>query len=248
MNHRKVEAGRGAGWIRAGYELLVRNPGVFLTMALILAVGQAIPLVNLAMVVAGPALFGGFLFALREQDEGRPAELRHLFLAFQTPGKAGPLMLLCLPGVAAVLMIGVILFVWIGAAFMGYGMSGNTTGAAAWDAALGIGAIVAVVLVVAIAFALYALMFYAVPRVLFDAQAPGAALRQSLVATFANLGAMLVFGGLFWLMCVVGFAVTSIVPVLGWMAWGVAVTALAAACVYSGYKDVFGAAEPAPAP
>jgi hypothetical protein len=97
MSYRSVEAGRGASWIREGYELVMRNPGVFLTMALILAVLQAIPLLNLAMVVLGAALFGGFLWAMREQDAGRPAELRHLFTAFQVPGKLGPMIVLCLP-------------------------------------------------------------------------------------------------------------------------------------------------------
>jgi len=41
--------------------------------------------------------------------------------------------------------------------------------------------------------------------------------------------------------------VLSIVPVLGWMLWGVAVSALAPAAVYAAYRDVFGANVPAPA-
>ena len=167
MSYRRVETGRGASWIREGYELVMRNPGVFLTMALILAVLHAIPLLNLAMVVLAPALFGGFLWAMREQDAGRPAELRHLFTAFQVPGKLGPMIVLCLPAVAVVVALGVIVFLWIGSAFMGYGMNGNKA-AAAWELGLGIGAILAVALVISLAFALYAVMFYAVSRVMLS--------------------------------------------------------------------------------
>ena len=248
MSYRRVEAGRGASWIREGYELVMRNPGVFLTMALILAVFQAIPLLNLAMVVLGPALFGGFLWAMREQDAGRPAELRHLFTAFQVPGKLGPMIVLCLPAVAVVVALGVIVFLWIGSAFMGYGMSGNKPGAAAWEWGLGIGAILAVALMISLAFMLYAVMFYAVSRVMFDSLEPIAALKESLAATRANLGAMLLFAGAFWLLCVLGFMVLSIVPVLGWMLWGVAVSALAPAAIYAAYRDVFAAPAPAAAP
>jgi hypothetical protein len=48
---------------------------------------------------------------------------------------------------------------------------------------------------IALAFALYALMFYAVSRVMFDSLEPVAALKESMAATRRNLGAMLLFAG-----------------------------------------------------
>jgi hypothetical protein len=157
------------------------------------------------------------------------------------------MIVLSLPAIATVVALGVIVFLWIGSAFMGYGMSGNRPESAAWAAGLGIGAIVAIALVIALAFSLYAVMFYAVSRVMFDSLEPVAALKESLAATRANLGAMLLFAGAFWLLCVLGFMVLSIIPLLGWMAWGVAVSALAPAAIYAAYRDVFGAQAPAPA-
>ena len=248
MSHRIVEAGRGASWIREGFALVMKNPGVFAVMALILAVLEAIPLLNLAMVVLGPALFGGFLYAMREQDQGRAPELQHLFAAFQIPGKIGPMMLLCLPGVAAMVGSAVVVFLWIGTAFMGYAVSGSKPESAAWALGFGVGGVLGFALIVAIAFSLYALLFYAVPRVMLDGQEPVAALKQSLAATRANIGAMLLFAGAFWLLSIVGFMVLSVVGSLGRMLWGLAATALAAGSVYAGYKDVFGAADAAPAP
>ena len=242
MSHGKVEAARGAGWIRDAFALVMTNPGVFAVMALILAVLEAIPLLNLAMVVLGPALFGGFLWAMREQDRGRKAELQHLFVAFQMPGKLGPMITLCLPAVAAMVVFGVIVFLWIGTAFMGYAVSGNKPESALLATGMGVGAFLGIVVMVAVAFSLYALMFYAVPRVMFEGREPVAALKESMAATRDNIGAMLLFAGAFWLLCVLGFMVLSVAGRLGWLLWDVVVSALAAGSVYAAYRDVFGAA------
>jgi hypothetical protein len=247
MSYRSVEPGRGAAWIGEAFTLVVRNPGVFAVMALIMAIGQATPVLNLAMIVIGPALFGGFVYAMREQDSGRPAELAHLFLAFQTPGKLRPMLMLCLPGVAVVVAIGLVAFFYLGSVFLGFAASGNQPESAAWATGLGVGAILGVLLVLAMMLALYALMFFAVPRVMLDSLEPGPALRESLAATRANLGAVLLFGVLFWLLCIVGFMLLSVIPVLGWLLWGLAATALVAAAVYRAYKDVFGPVDAAPA-
>ncbi len=59
MSYRTVEAGRGVGWLTDAVALVLRNPAVFLVMALIVAVIGAVPVLGqLTLLVIGPALWG----------------------------------------------------------------------------------------------------------------------------------------------------------------------------------------------
>ena len=128
MSGRKIEIGDVFNWFSSAIQLALKNPGVFVVMALIYAVISAIPLLNLAIIVIGPALQGGFIWAAREQEAGRKAEVEQLFIAFQQPGKAGPMITLCLPTVGLMLVAGVIFAVMIGGAIFA-ASSGSSSGA-----------------------------------------------------------------------------------------------------------------------
>ena len=73
MSGRKIEIGDVFNWFSSAIQLALKNPGVFVVMALIYAVISAIPLLNLAIIVIGPALQGGFIWAAREQEAGSKA-------------------------------------------------------------------------------------------------------------------------------------------------------------------------------
>ncbi len=95
MDARKVDAGKGFAWITGAVELIFKNPLVFLVMGLIFAVIGIVPILgSLALLVIGPALLGGMVYAAREQAAGRPADIAQLFQAFREPGKIGPILLL----------------------------------------------------------------------------------------------------------------------------------------------------------
>jgi hypothetical protein len=236
MSYRTVEAGRGVQWLSSAVALTMKNPGVFLVIALIFAVMQAVPVV---MLVIGPALFGGFIYAMREQDQGRTAEVGQLFIAFQIPGKIGPMLVLCIPGIIATAVIVVMLFVFLGSAIMGIALGGTQDQGAGLLAGLGVGAILFVLIAVCVAFAAYALLFFAIPRVMFDGVDPVAAMKESIAASLANFASLLVFSIVFCLGALVALVVLFFIPILGLIVWGLGLSVLGAASTYVAYKDIF---------
>ena len=66
MSFGKVDAGKGLNWLTEAVGIVFRNPAAFLVMALIVGVINVIPFLgSLAIVVCGPALMGGIVYAAR---------------------------------------------------------------------------------------------------------------------------------------------------------------------------------------
>jgi hypothetical protein len=234
MSFGKVEAGKGIEWIKSAFNIVMRNPGVFVVIALIIGVLGAIPIINLAMIVIGPALYGGFMYAAHRQDNGETPEIGDVFAAFKIPGKAGPMLMLCLPSIAAAIVLGVLGFILVGGALMAAMSGSGGLGAAGMGGILLFG-----VLALAVALLVGAMMFFAIPRVMLDNVEPIAALKESVSAVLANIVAVL----LFFVVMFVGVFVLAIV--VGWIPLvGALVLMLATSIVftlgsYSAYKDVF---------
>jgi hypothetical protein len=239
MNFRSVDAGRGVGWLTDAVTLVLRNPAVFGVMALIVAVIGAVPILGqLTLLVIGPALWGGFAWGLREQDAGREATVGHLFAAFTVPGKLGPMLLLCLPTIAAILAGIVLGFLLLGGALLSAGFSG---GASSYSG----GALLGVLLMVGLGLAVYGLIIFAIPRVMLEDAEPFAAMKASLSASLANIVPLLIYGlvtgAIFALLMLFLFWI----PILGWLVWGLGFHAVNAAALYVAWKDVYGCAPPA---
>ncbi len=236
MSQHQVPAGNGMQWISSAFEIVMKNPGVFIVMALIIAVLGAIPVINLAMVILGPALYGGLMYAAARHDRGETAEIGDVFAAFQQPGKIGPMILLCLPSIVALVVVVVLGFVLIGGAVLTM-MGGHSGGLGA--AAIS-GLLLFFPLALAVALFVGALLFFAIPRVMLDAVEPFAAFKESLSAVLANFGAVLLFA----LVLIVGFvvlgAVLIFVPILGPLALMLASTLIGPLGSYSAYREVFG--------
>jgi uncharacterized membrane protein len=88
-------------------------------------------------------------------------------------------------------------------------------------------------------FVIYALQFFAVPRVMLDGVEPFAAMKESLNACLANAGAFIVFGVVLMVAFVVLAIVLMIVPLLGWLALVTAATVVFACGEYAAWRDVF---------
>lgn len=245
MSFAKVEAGKGVAWLTEGVRLVMANPVAFLVMGLIVAVINVIPILGgLALMICGPALLGGIVYAAREQAEGRKAEIPHLFRAFQEPGKIGPMLVLCLPTVVGAFVIIVCGFVFGLGALIG-GLSGADSSAGL--GALGGGVLLMLLIGVAATFVIYALQFFAVPRVMLDGMEPFAAMKESLNACLANVGAFIVFGVVLVVAFIVLGIVLMIIPLLGWLALAMAVTVVFACGEYAAWREVFGGSMPASA-
>jgi len=243
MSYKHVDANRGITWLTAGLELLRRNPGVFAAIALVYALLQGMPVLGLAMIVLAPTLLGGFVYAMREQDQGRHAELGHLFVVFQQPGKIVSTLMLALPGVMAAVVTALLLLFALGGAIVGgvMGVHQVTPGLAV---GLGIGTLLFGGIVLALALAVFALLVFAIPRVMFDDSEALAAMRESLSASIANLGALALVAGALFGTTLVAYGLFHAIPYGGAVLSCMVGSAFGVSVMYVAYKDVFGARDP----
>lgn len=234
MSYQSVPAGNGLQWLTEAVQLILKNPAPFALMGLLVAVIAIVPILGgLALLVLAPALYGGIMYAAREQEAGRAVDFQQLFQAFREDGKLGKMILLCLPSIAAgiaIVVLGMVLFGGAILAAMGGGGSETAVGAG-----LGFGFLLFVPLALAVGLASFALTFFATPHVMLGSVETFDAMKTSLKACLANVGATLIFlvvllGGalvvamvLIWIPLLGQLAVTTIlVPIFcvaSYIAW-----------------------------
>ena len=236
MSGKKLEIGDVFGWFTSAFQLAMKNPGVFLVMALIMAIIGVIPILGgLTLLVLGPALYGGFVYAAREESQGRKAEIPHLFIAFNQPGKIGQMIMLCLPSIAAGVVLGILAFVFAGGAIMAAASGGNAGGAGAMFGMMIFG-LLAVVVMVGVAF----LVYFAIPRVMLDGTEPVAAMKESLAYSIANIVPLIVGFIAIGIAWVIIAAVLVFIPILGWIVLMLGGTLLGALSMYYAYLSAYG--------
>ena len=241
MSFGKVDAGNGLNWLTEAIGIVFRNPGAFLVMALIVGVINLIPFLgSLAILVCGPALTGGIVYAARTEAEGGKAELGQLFQAFQQPDKIGPMLLLCLPTVVGAALLLVCGLVFGLGALLGGGLSA-ANGSSLGAGALGGGVLVLMLIGLVVVLAIYAFQFFAIPRVMLDGIEPFAAMKESFAACLANIGAFLVFGVVFTVICCVAAAVLIWIPIIGWIVMSGVATVILGAALFVAWRQVFAA-------
>lgn len=240
MSYRSVELGRGVNWLTDAVALVMKAPAVFLVQALILAIISVIPILGqLAMLVLGPAFLAGLVWSMREAEQGREPKIGQLFEGFSQPGKIGALIALCLPAVAGIAVLFVLGFLFLGGALLGAAFSGGVDGGAAAALGLGGGMLLFILISMLVALAIYSLIVFAIPRVMFDGVEPFEAMKESLSASLANIGPLLVFSVIFFIAAIVVMLVLSIIPILGTIVAYLLVNAVLAGAIYVAYRDVF---------
>lgn len=248
MSHTKVDAVRGVHWLGEGAQLALKNPGAFLVMGLIIGVIGIIPVLGgLVLLILAPALYGGIVFAAREQQQGRKAEIGHLFQAFQTEGRLPQMILLCLPLIGGYIVAGIIAAILLGGALLSAGVASVADSEAMLRALMGAGSVVllfAVVLVIAIMLLAWSLVFFAIPRLILQGGEAFAAMKLSFSAALANIGAYLIFvvlTGVGYVLVALLFGMLS--PWFAGLAASVVVLPVACCGMYLAWRDVFGAGE-----
>jgi len=240
MSFGKVDAGNGLSWLTDAVRLVFKNPVAFLVMGLILAVINFVPILGgLVLTICGPALLGGVVFAAREESEGRKAEIPHLFRAFQESGNIGPMLLLCLPAIVGGAVLLICGFVFGLGALIGGGISAANGSNMAMGGAIGGGVLVLCLIAIVLMFLIYALQFFAVPRVMLEGVEPFAAMKESLNACIANLGAFLVFGVVLFVAFIVLAVVLMILPIIGWLALITVASVVFACAEYIAWRQVY---------
>jgi hypothetical protein len=257
----RVDAGRGAAWFRGGIDLVLRNPVPLGVIALLFVVGTSVlslvPVLGwIATALLVPVLGGGYMVALHEEHEGRGAQIEHLFRGFQDNDRFIQLMLLGLPGIAVAIAFFILVVLLVGVAALQVGLSAALTGDAGGAAALGIGALLAMLVGLVLVLAAIALVVFAVPRVMLDRVDAVTAMKESLAASVSNVGALAVFGLLFiaaLFALLIATVLVGWIPILGqiaafaaWLAFGVGWIAVSNAGVYLGWRDQWPGGVPVP--
>jgi hypothetical protein len=235
----KVPPSAGAQWLLDGFATLRKAPlalgllGVIYG-ALALLVGMTVgnPGVFLAlevvMLLLGPLLMGGFVFAVRSVEEGGTAVPAHLLEGFQQ-GRARRLLATLLPNIAALLVCVLLLFVMVGpTALTEMAQAVEQAGAQASPdpalfASLPLGRLMLwLVLVVLIGITASFFTFVAIPEIMFGPAGAFAAMGRSFRACVRNLPALIVFLLVAFIAIVAIYVVVMVIGVVVKLAAGAA--------------------------
>lgn len=211
LDGRTVDAGRPVEWIKAGWQLFVKNPGVWIAEAVI----AGVILVVLGMIpvlgqLASNFLFilfgGGLLLGCKSLAEGGELRVDHLFAGFKQ--NTGGLVMVGVFNVVGMAIIFGITFAIGG----GSVASGALMGGAGIGVALGgmlLAALVGLALLVPLAMALW----FAPALVVFRNVAPLEAMKASFRVCLRNVWPFLVYG----VILLVLFVVAAIPLLLGYL-------------------------------
>lgn len=193
MEIKKLNAARGWIWVKQGYQLIMCNPLMSITLALVGAlsifVALKVPLFGpLVAVLLMPAVMAGYMRVCRALEEGEDAELTHLFEGFQKHTaqlvSLGGFTIVGLLGISATMM-------FIGGdalATLLESFQNTTDPQALVDSMWVAGPDVAFSLTVGLSlvFLLMLALQYAPMLIFFSALTPVAALRASLIGSIRN--------------------------------------------------------------
>lgn len=210
---RRVEAGRGLEWLKQGWALFTRNPGVWLALAVILVVIAfvlgSIPFLGpLAANLLMPVFVGGLLLGCRELSRGGDFGLGTLFAGFTR--HATPLILVGLFSMIAMLAIGLVVFLVGGGAALTGGLLGRGPGV---GVAVG-GFFLALLLMLALLVPLAMALWFAPALVVFHERAPLEAMKASFFACLRNLLPFLLYGvivAVLWFLALIPFGLGMLV-------------------------------------
>jgi hypothetical protein len=229
---RKVRPSAGAEWLLGGFALLRRSPfglgvlgalfglvAVVLGMVAISSPGLVL-LQQLVMMLLGPLLVAGMVWAAREVDQGRSANPGHLLRGIQD-GKTTRLWATLLPQLAAGAIAVLLLFVVVGTGDLQKLVTaveqaqGQTDPDPSLIAGLPVGKLM-LWLVVAVLVGIVAgfFTFTAIPDMMFRDARAFDAMKRSFRACVANLPALVVF---FVLLLIAAIAITLVVKLLGFV-------------------------------
>jgi len=220
---RTVAAGRGFEWLAEGWRIFKRQAGIWILLTLVFGlVLMATSLIPFAAFLVMPALVGGMMLGCRKVANGEDLELADLFSGFQR--NAGPLMLVGVIGIALSIGVVIVMVVMFGAGAWFIKFGGGYE-------ALGMGALLFVLVSLALTLPINMAMWFAPALVaLHDEKAPPAAM-QSFKACLKNIVPFLLYGVILFVL-----AIIATIPLgLGWFVLGPVVIA----SVYAAYRDIF---------
>jgi uncharacterized membrane protein len=222
---RSLPAGRGWAWFVEGWNLFKQYPGIWIAnlvlFMIISVVIQVIPLVGwFASTMISPVLVAGLMLGAHAIHMGEPLEIRHLFAGFKE--RTGPLAVIGLLYLLALVLIVVVVGAVVGVSFLGFGKAPQM--------AMGTIAL-ALMLGVLLVFPLMMAYYYAPALVAVSHRGAGEAMKLSFMACLKNI-----MPGLVYFVVFIVAAIIATIPLgLGWLVLGPVVVA----SIYAAYRDIF---------
>lgn len=205
MRGETVAFGNGAAWLGAGWNIFMKNPGiwiVFFILLLVIAVVLAIiPIIGqLALALITPALYGGLIYAAHRCARDEKIDVGDMFQAFRDKEKLTPMLVLGAVMVAFQFILAMIAVMFLGGMAAMIGMNADPELA---SAGIGMGAIFVMLVVLAISLAFGMAYFFAVPLVMLRGVPPMEAMQNSLGACLRNIPALFLYSILIFVAAIV---------------------------------------------
>jgi uncharacterized membrane protein len=227
---RNVEVGRGLEWLKQGWQLFTKNPGIWIAIAVILmvilVVLSFVPVVGaLAMNFLLPVFAGGILVGCKSLAEGGEFGIDTLFAGFKR-NTSNLILVGVFYMIGAALVAGLVFMIGGGAAITG-GMMGRGPGV---GVAVG-GFFVAMLVFLALMVPLAMAVWFAPALVVFRNAAPLEAMKVSFFACLKNIVPFIVYGVILFVLYVIamipfGLGMLIMVPV-------------SMGSVYASYVEIF---------
>ena len=215
---RTVEAGRGLEWLKRGWQLFTRNPGMWIAIAVILMVIvivlSFVPVVGtLAVNFLMPVFAGGILLGCKSLSEGGELGIDTLFAGFKQ--NTTNLILVGVFYLVGVVAITLLVFLIGGGAALTGGLLGRGPGV---GMAVG-GFFVAMLVMLALLVPLAMAVWFAPALVVFHDVAPLEAMKASFFACLKNIVPFLVYGIILFVLCMIamipfGLGMLIMLPVM----------------------------------
>jgi len=227
-----VPAGHGWTWIAVAWKLFKRQPGIWVSIAIIaivifIAYYFMRAFGSILGILLTPVFTAGVVIGAKSLDEGRKLEIAHLFAGFTN--RFGALI-----AVGAIYLALLLAIVVVSARVTGVSVS-VMLGASPDLASATIGEIISILLAWLIALGLMVPVFMAVwfapPLAVFNELGAFDALKASFVGCLKNIVPFLIYG-----LILLGFAVLASIPLcLGWLV----LAPVIAASIYTSYRDIY---------
>lgn len=236
--HQTVAAERGVAWIKEGWRLFLRRPGLLVGMMLItllmFAALSLVPLLGgLAALIMIVVLAAGMYNTIDRMHHGQEVAFDTLFSGFRE--RLQPLLIMGLILLGAEIMIVIAIGMVVSGTVIGSVMMSGIMSHDEMSPAMMLGVIqgglVALMLVLLLSLPLFMAYTFAIPLVCLSGREPVAALKASFYAVAANWAPFLVFG----LIYIVLALLATIPLMLGWLV----LLPLTFASGYVAYREVF---------
>lgn len=218
LSGRSVNAGDGIEWIKQGWQLFMKNPGVWIAitviMVVILVVLGVIPIIGqLATQFLMPVFTAGLLLGCKSLSDGEDLRIDHLFAGFKQ--NIGSLVMVGVFYLIGIVVIMVITFSIGGGAALTGAFMGRGAGA---GMAFG-GLMLAILIMLALMVPLMMAVYFAPALVVLQNVAPLEAMKASFFGCLKNIVPFLIYGIVLFVLAIIaaipfGLGLLVLIPVM----------------------------------